>query len=116
MKSPSKSSRRHRRRRARLSMNKQLSAKARQYLAFLQRDKQAAAVVEFVFSASRFKLLVSKEHVLVSFVLAEFALLRPAPWTDPASRPTLWPRRSFSARSNIAHPSSRNRMQLHPGD
>ena len=27
-------------------------------------------MVEFVFSASRFKLLVPKEHVLVSFVLA----------------------------------------------
>jgi len=50
--------------------NKQLSAKARQYLAFLQRDKQAAAVVEFVFSASRFKLLVPKENVIISFALA----------------------------------------------
>ena len=67
--------------------NKQLSAKARQYLqlalSFLQRDKQAAAVVEFVFSASRFKLLVPKENVIISFALAGIRTsgLRPAPWT-----------------------------------
>jgi staphylococcal nuclease domain-containing protein 1 len=55
---------------AALAKNKQLSAKAKQYLVFLQREKQVNAVVEFVFSASRFKLLVPKEHVMLSFSLA----------------------------------------------
>jgi len=50
--------------------NKQIGAKARQYLVFLQREKKVDAVVEYVFSASRFKLLVPKEHVLISFSLA----------------------------------------------
>lgn len=53
-----------------LAKNKQISQKARQYLVFLQREKQINAVVEFVFSASRFKLLVPKEHVLIAFSLA----------------------------------------------
>jgi len=53
-----------------MAKNKQLSAKAKQYLVFLQREKQVNAIVEFVFSASRFKLLVPKEHVLISFALA----------------------------------------------
>ena len=53
-----------------LTKAKQLSAKAKQYLLFLQREKQVSAVVEFVFSASRFKLLVPKENVLISFSLA----------------------------------------------
>lgn len=60
-----------------LTKNKQLSAKAKQYLTFLQREKQVNAVVEFVFSASRFKLLVPKEHVLISFSLA--GVRTPAP-------------------------------------
>lgn len=49
--------------------NKVIGAKAKQYLVFLQREKQVNAVVEFVFSASRFKLLVPKEHVLIRSVL-----------------------------------------------
>lgn len=53
-----------------LAKGKQLSAKAKQYLVFLQRDKQVNSVVEFVFSASRFKLLVPKENVLISFSLS----------------------------------------------
>jgi len=50
--------------------NKQIGAKARQYLVFLQREKKVDAVVEYCFSASRFKLLVPKEHVLISFSLS----------------------------------------------
>jgi len=49
---------------------KQLSSKAKQYLVFLQREKQNPGVVEYVFSASRFKLLVPKEHILISFALS----------------------------------------------
>jgi len=49
---------------------KALSNRARQLLPLLQREKKADAVVEFVFSASRFKLLVPKENVLISFSLA----------------------------------------------
>ena len=59
--------------------------------AFLPRGKQAAAVVELVFSASRFMLLVHTEHVLVSFALAKFAHQQPAQWT--ASPPTHRPKR-----------------------
>jgi staphylococcal nuclease domain-containing protein 1 len=55
---------------AALTKNKQISAKAQQYLVFLKREKQVNAVVEFVFSASRFKLLVPKEHVLISMSLS----------------------------------------------
>lgn len=53
-----------------IARNKQLSAKAKQYLVFLQRERQVNAVVEFVFSASRFKLLVPKENVLIALSLA----------------------------------------------
>jgi hypothetical protein len=49
---------------------KNLSARAKQLLPLLQREKKADAVVEFVFSASRFKLLIPKENVLISFSLA----------------------------------------------
>lgn len=60
-----------------LAKNKLLAAKSKQYLVLLQREKQINAVVEFVFSASRFKLLVPKEHVLISFSLA--GIRTPAP-------------------------------------
>ena len=51
------------------SKNEQIDAKARQYLVFLQRKKKVDAVVEYVFSTSRFKLLVSENHVLISSCL-----------------------------------------------
>ena len=53
----------------RLSKAKALTAKARTYLSFFQRDKNVSAVVEYVFTPSRFKLAVPKESVLISFAL-----------------------------------------------
>jgi staphylococcal nuclease domain-containing protein 1 len=53
----------------RLSKAKALTAKARTYLSFFQRDKNVSAVVEYVFTPSRFKLAVHKESVLISFAL-----------------------------------------------
>lgn len=50
--------------------SKALSALANTYLSLLQREKKINAVVEFVFSAGRFKLLVPSHHVLISFSLA----------------------------------------------
>ena len=49
---------------------KALSAKAKQYLSFFQRDTNVSAVVEYVFTPSRFKLAVPKESVYISFALA----------------------------------------------
>ena len=48
---------------------KALTAKARQYLAFFQRDKNITAVVEYVFTPSRFKVAVPKESVIIAFAL-----------------------------------------------
>lgn len=50
--------------------SKALSQLANTYLAQLHREKKINAVVEFVFSAGRFKLLVPSQHVLISFSLA----------------------------------------------
>jgi staphylococcal nuclease domain-containing protein 1 len=52
------------------SKNKQLTSKAKQYLVFLQREKQIPAVVEHVFTGGKVKLFVPKEHILVAFSLA----------------------------------------------
>ena len=49
---------------------KALSAKAKQYLSFFQRDSNVSAVVEYVFTPSRIKLAVPKESVYISFALA----------------------------------------------
>ena len=49
---------------------KALSAKAKTYLSFFQRDTNVSAVVEYVFTPSRIKLSVPKESVYISFALA----------------------------------------------
>ena len=49
---------------------KALSAKAKTYLSFFQRDSNVSAVVEYVFTPSRIKLAVPKESVLIAFALA----------------------------------------------
>ena len=48
---------------------KALTAKARQYLSFFQRDKNITAVIEYVFTPSRFKVAVPKESVIIAFAL-----------------------------------------------
>ena len=48
---------------------KALTAKARQYLTLLQRDKNITAVVEYVFTPSRFKVAIPKETVIIAFAL-----------------------------------------------
>ena len=52
-----------------LNKAKALTAKARQFLAFFQRDKNITAIVEYVFTPSRFKVAVPKESVIIAFAL-----------------------------------------------
>lgn len=44
-----------------------ISAKCKQYLAFMVREKQQRGVVDFVFSGQRLKVLVPKENCIISF-------------------------------------------------
>ena len=53
----------------RASKAKALTAKARTYLSFFQRDKNITAIVEYVFTPSRFKVAVPKESVIIAFAL-----------------------------------------------
>lgn len=46
------------------------AAKARQFLPFLQRQGRVPAIVDFVSSGSRFKIIIPKESVKATFVLA----------------------------------------------
>ena len=48
---------------------KALTAKARTYLSFFQRDKNVTAIVEYVFTPSRYKVAVPKESVIIAFAL-----------------------------------------------
>jgi staphylococcal nuclease domain-containing protein 1 len=50
--------------------SKAISAKAKGFLPFLQREKQISVMVEHVFSASRLKLYVPKENIFVALILA----------------------------------------------
>jgi staphylococcal nuclease domain-containing protein 1 len=47
-----------------------ISAKCKQYLAFMLRERQQRGVVDFVFSGQRLKVLVPKENCIVSFSLS----------------------------------------------
>lgn len=46
------------------------AAKAKQFLPFLQRSGRQPAVVDYVLSGHRFKLIIPKESVAVAFSLA----------------------------------------------
>lgn len=49
---------------------RQLTAKAKQYLPFLSKEKALRGVVEYCFSGSRFKIFVEKQNCMIAFVLA----------------------------------------------
>lgn len=49
---------------------RQLSAKAKQYLPFLEKDKNMKGVVEYVFSGTRSKILVPSQNIYISLVIA----------------------------------------------
>lgn len=51
------------------SSQRQLSAKAKQYFPFLNKDKNLKGVVEYVFSGTRTKVLVPTQHIYISLVL-----------------------------------------------
>ncbi|RLN73714.1 hypothetical protein BBJ28_00026222, partial [Nothophytophthora sp. Chile5] len=54
------------------------STKAKQFLPFLTRERQARAVVEHVYSATRVKLFVPKENCVLNFVVAGIKCPQPA--------------------------------------
>lgn len=54
------------------------STKAKQYLPFLTREKNARAVVEHVYSGSRVKLFIPKENCVLNFVIAGIKVPQPA--------------------------------------
>jgi len=58
--------------------NNKIAQKAKDHLKFLQ-NTESTAVVEYVFSASRFKLYVPKEHLMISLSLS--GIRTPAPKT-----------------------------------
>ena len=46
------------------------SKRAKEHVAFLERNGKMRGVVEFVMSGHRFKILIPKEHILIAFALA----------------------------------------------
>jgi len=62
-----------------MTPQKLLSAKAKQFLTFLQKESDLKGVVEFVFSGSRLKVFIPKHSVMISFVLAGIKCPLPPP-------------------------------------
>ncbi|CAI0547988.1 unnamed protein product [Linum tenue] len=68
-----------------LTSSKGIAKKARDFLPFLQRGRKIAAVVEYVLSGHRFKLLVPKETCSIAFALSGVRCPgREEPYSDEA--------------------------------
>ncbi|TGZ78283.1 hypothetical protein EX30DRAFT_322656 [Ascodesmis nigricans] len=61
--------------------------KAKAYLSFLQRQKRVPAIVDYVASGSRFKVIIPKENARLTFVLGGIRAPRTARNPDETSEP-----------------------------